>query len=1029
MTGMIIPPELGSKLWKHQADAILFSLKRLRQNGDTSRVLVRMPTGTGKTGVIAVLSIVLPPEEGWTLVLTPWKNLCEQMISDLQERFWGPPINWAPPKRKTIERLFPCTLDRIVNSSEKQLVLVATFATLITIFKKNRSGYQILAERISQVLVDECHYEPAVEWGQAVKNIKKPTLLLTATPYRNDLKLFRVGEKDVYHYTHEQAIADGIIRDIYIRSLGVPEPTSSQLESWCKAFADFWQSPEKENIHKAPRAIICCARMATVELVTALLRKQGINALGIHERFSSRRERWLVQDTPKPKEVENDVWVHQNKLTEGLDDNRFCVLAVLNPIKNDRKLIQQIGRVLRPVAENIGSVKKAGHALILHSEGLKIPRSWKNYREFEVQEDIIQSERFSKYYQTLLEKQPEMEYFDGQFRRRFQPRNKDIVAQIRLQSSVVIRKIGRSFQLDEFSDFTSDFLLLQDRILLGPNDGPIIGPNNSVLWVYAKIGNSRLLMEQAQYEVRLGALAAVIHDNLLFIVDTEGTYPSEYLSQHSYKLSQDELARIFEKNVVPKQTSLKNAWPVGSAIRHSSVSADDLASTPAQLTDAVFFCSAIRASSQNKGAAGYRRRHYVSFSRCRISEDIRSIERDSFSLNELVEWTQELAMLINNEKRKAPDFFRRYLSPIAAPQNVTPKYLIFNLIEGDAELLNGEGQPVELIESIVEVQSGKESLDGSIHYPFDVSYTRQDINKKQVVCGELTYDPRVKRFRLQGEHLNSALLAIGIDTSEGQGLTSYLNNNDDRFTVALDTSDVFYTAQQFYQIEYAYAESRLASLLIPVVKLGKVGSEKGGHAKRKRAWDTDSVFGVITNLRQEGIIPRGFGTPELLLCDDMGTEVADFVCVNFIDRKIAFIHAKHGSGRIVSASALHDVVAQAQKNLSVMPRGGAKPAHLERWNRDAYWKGTKIHRWVRGSKSLPTNKALWKKIRNDILDHPEGKKEVWLVVGKALNKNSLIDQLEHSQKRDSVTGQLVHLLSCLQAACIQLGVVLKVFCD
>ena len=46
-----------------------------------------MPTGTGKTGVIAILSIGVP-ETDWSLILTPWKNLCEQLVGDLETRFW-----------------------------------------------------------------------------------------------------------------------------------------------------------------------------------------------------------------------------------------------------------------------------------------------------------------------------------------------------------------------------------------------------------------------------------------------------------------------------------------------------------------------------------------------------------------------------------------------------------------------------------------------------------------------------------------------------------------------------------------------------------------------------------------------------------------------------------------------------------------------------------------------------------------------------------------------------------------------------
>ena len=42
------------------------------------------------------------------------------------------------------------------------------------------------------VIVDEGHYEPAVSWSRGVREFNLPTVLLSATPYRNDYKSFRV---------------------------------------------------------------------------------------------------------------------------------------------------------------------------------------------------------------------------------------------------------------------------------------------------------------------------------------------------------------------------------------------------------------------------------------------------------------------------------------------------------------------------------------------------------------------------------------------------------------------------------------------------------------------------------------------------------------------------------------------------------------------------------------------------------------------------------------------------------------------
>jgi type I site-specific restriction endonuclease len=60
MTSLNLPKQLDAVLWEHQKEAINFALDRLRGPHPRKAALLRMPTGTGKTGVIAVLSIVVP---------------------------------------------------------------------------------------------------------------------------------------------------------------------------------------------------------------------------------------------------------------------------------------------------------------------------------------------------------------------------------------------------------------------------------------------------------------------------------------------------------------------------------------------------------------------------------------------------------------------------------------------------------------------------------------------------------------------------------------------------------------------------------------------------------------------------------------------------------------------------------------------------------------------------------------------------------------------------------------------------------
>jgi superfamily II DNA or RNA helicase len=1013
-----LPESLSKKLWPHQRDAIEFALDYVREPYKADVALVRMPTGTGKTGVIASLSVALPPPR-WTIILTPWKNLCDQMIEDLGKKFWES-RGWIPPKIPNLMRLYPKNVEDVVDMNDSNIILVATFAALVTIFKRKRDAYEELSDRLSQVFVDEGHYEPAVEWGQSVKKLKSPTILLTATPYRNDLKLFRVDSKDVFHYTHRDAEADGIIRPLSFHEMAAPEPRGRNVTEWCEEFRGFWSTRASKGFPRESRAIICCTSAEIVSQVTRDLRDQGVNALGIHETFRNRPQKWLRRETPKPREVNFDVWVHQNKLTEGLDDSRFAVLAIVNRIRNDRKLIQQIGRVLRR------GMKGVGKAILMYPQNLTVDRSWRNYREFETRPDSVDPERYHKILENALQQQPDMEYFGGRFRYRFAAESPTMKQEVLLRASAIVRRTGKKFDWEEFTSFTSDYLLLEDCILLGPDRSAFEGPEGSQLWVYAMIGNSPILREHSQYEIRLGAMAAVEHKDLLFVTDTEGMYPTEYLIDHSSKISPRELGRIFGRSTIPKEVSLTNAWPAGSAILRSSVFSKDLSGTPAQLTDSIFVCGGARASVPSGGR--YKRQQYAGFVRGRVSEELRSSDRSVFSLAEFVAWSKELAEKIKNHTRTIPTFFHRYLSSVAPPALVEPRYFMLNLPEEEVEAQDEQERPVQFGESMIEREAAADGEEDNRDFAFKLSYT-VDGGAKQHVAVVAHYDSASSRFRFSTDGANSTISILNRNTEDTQGFAAFLNNNDDAYVIALDRPDLFYTGQAFYQIDYTHAEKRLARILTPVAALGRATSEKGHRTPRMPRWDRGSLFALIGNRPNTGFTRTHFGEAELVICEDLGVEVGDFVCVNFSKKKIAFLHAKCGKGRRVSASALHEAVAQAIKNLGIFSRGGEVPKEINRWTRDSMWAGTRLRRWRLGSARLPIGQVLWKKIREEILEDPEGTREVWLVLGQTLDKSSLIEQLEDRDERSAVTGQVVQLLSTLQASCTQVNVNLRVFCN
>ena len=979
-----------------------------------------MPTGTGKTGVIATLSVAVPPE-GWTLVLTPWDNLCRQLVRQLRSRFWER-IDWRPRAVIPVSRLYPSSANALLRTGSAQRVLVSSFASLVQIRKKLPREYSELSDRIAEILVDEGHYEPAVEWGRAIKSLGKPTLLLTATPYRNDLRLFRVAQEDTFNFTHANAEKKLIVRhvDSFV-DLGVEEPTkSSDIPNWCRAFRDHWLRRKRRGSPASPRAIVRCTGMATVKRVTKELRRLGLDALGVHDRFGQERSDWLVRAAPNPNEVSYEVWVHERKLTEGLDDHRFCVLAFVNQVRNDRTLVQQIGRVLRPTPTKVG--EKLERANVFHSSGLRVERSWHNYRAFETASDLVATERYRAMVDALLRQQPPMEYFGNRFRRRFDPSSSEIPEQLLLRASTIVRRLHSSFSWPEFVECASDELMLQDRLLLGPSSEPLVGPYDSRLWIYASISNSSLLREHAHYEIRLGVSVAVRHNDLCFLASSESTPTPAYLLETSSKLSADELARALEGDVTPKHTSLVNAWPTTGAVARTSVSSANLENTPARLTDSAFLCSSTRVSAAAQVGTGTSRQ-YLGFNRSRVSEQLRASDQETFTLEEFCQWTGELEARVTDPGRTLPQFYERYLLPVAAPLSVDCAYLVATPSEDVLVISDASGNAFELSEFILTL----ETCDPGRRWDFELSLRSLEAPSTTLTRrASLLYDVQSRTFRIESESLNSEFLATLHEGGKSTGLVTFFNNHNESYGVLLADAVTYYSAHSFYRIDYRFAEERLASLLKPMGELGRAQSEKGTWTTRTRTWKADSLFHLLD---RNGPFLREFGAVELLFCDDMQTEVADFVFADFSRRKIAFAHAKHGSGNKVSASALHEVVGQALKNLSVVSRGGGKPAHLSRWNRAAKWNNTAIRRWRKGAKSLPENEKLWSRIRAEILDHPNGTVEVWLVLGATLRSDILIEQMRSQKKRTAVTGQVLRLLAGLHSACAEQVVDLKVFCD
>lgn len=199
-------------LWQHQIGAVEMVERFLneRKSAKGPSALVRMPTGTGKSGVIAVAAQELVSAED-VLLLTPWDALVKQLADDVASRFWAR-IGAPEPSGKELVRIYPSTAETELLRHGAGTIWMATIATLQRLHATGSAAYAQLRDRLGLVVVDEGHYEPARSWSEAVRQLERPTVLFTATPYRNDVKYFDLAEDFQFHFSHAEAEASHILR-------------------------------------------------------------------------------------------------------------------------------------------------------------------------------------------------------------------------------------------------------------------------------------------------------------------------------------------------------------------------------------------------------------------------------------------------------------------------------------------------------------------------------------------------------------------------------------------------------------------------------------------------------------------------------------------------------------------------------------------------------------------------------------------------------------------------------------------------
>lgn len=130
------------------------------------------------------------------------------------------------------------------------------------------------------------------------------------------------------------------------------------------------------------------------------------------------------------------------------------------------------------------------------------------------------------------------------------------------------------------------------------------------------------------------------------------------------------------------------------------------------------------------------------------------------------------------------------------------------------------------------------------------------------------------------------------------------------FVVSFDRPDYIYIKKSCFENRAGKAEvDAILTCLEPVRSFSAATSEKGLVTSRSTAFDPSSLFAKVEHIHRND---------SYVFCDDLGTEWADHIAINLNAARVTFIHSKHAKKSSNSASALHEVIGQAIKNLGSM---------------------------------------------------------------------------------------------------------------
>lgn len=645
--GFKINDVLWNGLRKCQQEALKVSFSYLKNKTDKS-CLLSLPTGAGKTGVINVLAHKVTQDR--TLVICHRRAVCDQLIEQLSGEF----LNTVAKDQKITQKNIFGKLD----SFERKGIYVSTFQKLQSMDDEDLKELQ---ESIDVVIVDEGHSEPSPQWRQLIRGFHKHKIVLTATPYRNDLLQFNISPEFSYIYTFKECLEDDILVSPIFETID-----KDQVINVLKDF-----------ITKNPKAIciVKCKTQLDIEAYYKLLDPE-FTTLAVHDSIDINQRDNVRHSVPKNlKDLDYQVIIHQHKLDEGIDIPQAKLLLLTYEIGSGRELVQSIGRIVRK-------------HLIEECLVCQLPDSinetlWDNYRTFDRNISVhSEREKFLKSLDTItvlnnyLDAFPENSYFGKQFRKMF-----DLNA-FKPEKSLIIPKATVCF-LKKLPDFTSKELL-EELHWQAESKGDLVKTfhyKNLNIIISITFNTSGFLRDLMFFEPKLEVLIFSEIDEFVAIYDSQSRkFTNKFSLNLGEAVERERLFKLSSRNAIiktreanSKSISTSRRRPNGISVR--GVSLEDTANLQSNSSYRISTLKVANCNAKEEVQSSY----YLGVDNGRVADQ----KERNLSLDELNSWLEDIAQVMKAKGSADSNFINSYSKPLKYSPNGQPELVILDFSDLD----------------------------------------------------------------------------------------------------------------------------------------------------------------------------------------------------------------------------------------------------------------------------------------------------------------------------------------------------------